>query len=81
MATLIENINRIHTDKEAIKQALIGKGVIVPDEASLDEYAEWITSINNGIDTSDATAMASDILLGKPLMFVGKNNRNVRYTN
>lgn len=65
MATLMENINRIYTDKEAIKQAIAGKGITVPDGTSLDQYADLIQAIKNNTDTSDATATASDILLGK----------------
>lgn len=65
MSTLIENVNRIYTDKEAIKQAIVAKDVTVPDGTSLDEYAELIAQINSGVDTGDATAIAADILLGK----------------
>ena len=45
MATLIENANRIYTDKEAIKQAIIAKGITVADNTSLDTYADLITQI------------------------------------
>lgn len=65
MATLIDNVNRIYTDKEVIKQAIINKGVAVPDETSLDEYADFIAKINSGINTNDATATATDISKGK----------------
>lgn len=64
MSTLIENVNRIYTDKEAIKQAIVAKGVTVPDGTSLDEYAELIAQINCGVDTGDATANAAQILNG-----------------
>lgn len=68
MATLIENVNRIYTDKEAIKQAITEKGVAVPDGTSLDEYANLIAQINAGIDTSAVTATASDVLAGKVIV-------------
>ena len=64
MAALIENANRIYTDKKAIKQAIIAKGVPVPDGISLDEYAKLIVKINTGVDTKDATATAAQILSG-----------------
>lgn len=43
--TLIENANRIYTDKEAIKQAIIAKGITVADDKSLDDYADLIAQI------------------------------------
>lgn len=64
MATLIENATRIYTDKENIKQAIIDKGVSVPDGTSLDDYAELISQIESGIDTSDATASEDNLLSG-----------------
>lgn len=73
MATLIENVNRIYTDKEAIKQAIIEKGVAVPEETSLDEYANLIAQINGGIDTSAVTAVASDVLAGKVIVDANGN--------
>lgn len=65
MASLIENINRIYTNKENIKKAIITKGVTVPDGTTLDQYAELITKINSGVDSGDATATAADIRYGK----------------
>lgn len=72
MSTFIESINRIYTDKEAIKQAIISKGVSVPNGTSLDEYAGLIAKINGGIDTSDATATSADIVKGKTAYVDGK---------
>lgn len=68
MATLIENVNRIYTDKAAIKQAIIDKGVGVPDGTSLDDYAGLIAQINSGVDVSGVTAEAADVLSGKVIV-------------
>ena len=48
MATLLENANRIKTDKENIRQAIISKGVDIPENLSLDNYSDKIRSIQNG---------------------------------
>lgn len=61
--TLIDNLNSIKNSKADIKQALIDKGQQATDV--LDTYAGLIEDIETGIDTSDATATASDIKEGK----------------
>lgn len=48
MASLVENANRIQTDKEAIRQAIIAKGVEVAENVSLDDYAGLIEGISAG---------------------------------
>lgn len=45
MATLLENANRIKTDKENIRQAIISKGIDVPTTLSLDNYDDKINEI------------------------------------
>lgn len=68
MATLIENTNKVVTTFDEIRQAIISKGVDVPTGTSVEEYATLIASIitgSGGLDTSDATATASDILSGE----------------
>jgi len=61
--TLIDNLNSIKDSKLDIKQALIDKGQPATDVFST--YANLIGDIETGIDTSDATATASDIKEGK----------------
>lgn len=61
--TLIDNLNSIKNSKADIKQALIDKGQQATDV--LATYADLIEDIETGIDTSDATATASDIKEGK----------------
>ena len=61
--TLIDNLNSIKNSKLDIKQALIDKGQPATDVFST--YADLIGDIETGIDTSDATAVASDILSPK----------------
>ena len=61
--TLIDNLNSIKNSKADIKQALLDKGQQATDV--LATYADLIEDIETGIDTSDATATASDIKEGK----------------
>lgn len=53
MASLVENANRIQTDKEAIRQAIIAKGVEVAEDVSLDDYAGLIEGIQNEIEITE----------------------------
>lgn len=48
MATIAENLNRIVDAKEAIKGAIIDKGVQVPSDAKIDEYSTFIGQIQGG---------------------------------
>ena len=48
MSTLNEEIARLESAKEAIKAKLIEKGVDIPENALLDNYADLIGSIKTG---------------------------------
>lgn len=73
MATLDENITRLNNGKTAIKTALKNKGYtddsvknnVALSAAKIDEIAPFINDISTGTDTSDATAVAANILSGK----------------
>lgn len=53
------------TEKENMITALEEMGVVVEEGASLGDIADLITTVETGIDTSDATATSNDILSGK----------------
>lgn len=57
-------IDRIRNAVDEIKEAIIAKGVTVPENASIDVLAALVECIEagGGIDTSDATATAANIL-------------------
>lgn len=65
MGTLNDKLNYLSGTKEAIKTAIIGKGVTVADNDTFRSYAEKISNIEMGVDTTDATAAAADILTSK----------------
>lgn len=72
MGTIADKLNLLLNTKNAIKNAIIGKGQPVADTDPFSSYAEKITAIQTGIDTSDATATAGDILSGKTAYAGGK---------
>ena len=57
--TTADKLNYLIATKNAIKQALIDKGVTVPANATFRDYATLIGTLTN---TSDATATADDIM-------------------
>lgn len=58
-------INRISGNVTSALSAIADKGVSVPSGANSDDLATLIEQVETGIDTSDATAAAGDILSGK----------------
>ena len=58
-------ITRLQNAKTAIATAIKNKGVSVPTGTKLDEMGSLINNISTGTSTSDATAIASDVLQGK----------------
>lgn len=58
-------ISRLSGAKSDLATAITAKGVTVPDDTTLDGYAALVEQIDTGVDTSDATATASDIAEGK----------------
>jgi hypothetical protein len=58
-------ITRISGNVNSALSAIADKGVSVPSGANSDDLAELIAQVETGIDTSDATAAAGDILSGK----------------
>ena len=57
-------IDRLQTAKAAIAAQITAKGVAVPSWATLEDLAALVQAIRTGVDTSDATAAAGDILAG-----------------
>ena len=58
-------ISRLNGAKSDLATAITAKGVTVPDDTTLDGYAALVEQIDTGVNTSDATATASDIAKGK----------------
>ena len=59
---LQDNLNYLNETKSQIKQAIIDKGQLITDEDTFRSYVNKIENIETGIDTSDATATANDII-------------------
>ena len=64
MGNLNNKLNYLAETKTLIKNALISKGIDVSDEVTFRSYVQKIIDYT-GIDTSDATATADDIINGK----------------
>ena len=58
------DLTRIKNAKSALKTAINAKGGTITN-GKLDTYAAQVNSISTGIDTSDATAVNTDILSPK----------------
>lgn len=65
MGTIADKLNLLESTKEGIKVAIASKGQSVADTDPFSSYPDKIAAIQTGIDTSDATAAASDIASGK----------------
>ena len=62
--SIASEIERISAAKAALKTAINAKGGTLTDEL-LGAYASAVTGLPSGVDPSDATATAGDILDGK----------------
>lgn len=65
MGTIKDKLNKLLQTKNAIRNAIIAKGQSITGTAPFSSYADKILAIQTGVDTSDATAVAGDILSGK----------------
>lgn len=65
MGTINDKIEYLNETKSLIKQAIINKGQSIQENDTFRSYAEKIQNITTGIDTSDADALAQDILINK----------------
>ena len=63
--TTADKLQYLLEANQLIKEAIIAKVVEVSDDTPLKEYAEKISQIQTGIDTSNATAEAEDIKINK----------------
>lgn len=65
MGTINDKIDYLNETKNLIKQAIVNKGQSIQEDDTFRSYAEKIQNITTGIDTSDANALAQDILIDK----------------
>ena len=65
MATIAQQLSELVTQKNQLAANLTSKGVDASSSETFNSLVPKILDIPSGIDTSDATATASDILDGK----------------
>lgn len=68
MGTTAEKLAYLADTKTAIKDAIVAKGVNVPDGATFRQYANLISGISTGLSDEDlakATATPGDVTAGK----------------
>lgn len=65
MATISELLSQLQTDKNNLVANLAAKGVETSTSETFTSLVPKVLAISTGIDTSDATATASDIAIGK----------------
>jgi hypothetical protein len=64
MSTLNEEIARLEAAKAAIDEILISKGVVIPENATLDTYYTLIDSIKAGVYSHNVTSTKANVLIG-----------------
>ena len=69
---LNRKLNYLNETKQEIKRSLKAKGQPVNDNTTFREYANLVSNITTGVDTSDATATSEDILAPKTAYVNGK---------
>lgn len=71
--SIATQITRLQNIKAAIRQALVNKGITAASTHDMDDFATDIGSIPTGIDTSDATAYAANVV--SPYTFYARGNK------
>lgn len=70
--TTADKLNRLNATKTAIKEAIVNKGQSVSSQDTFYSYAQKISNIETGTDTSDATATADNLTFSRKNMGHGE---------
>ena len=80
MSTLSQEILRLETAKANIDNALISRGVVIPQNAKLDTYDTLINSIKGGTSSEEVTATKANVLAGTTTITSDSNDEIVEGT-